>query len=148
MNGTLTRPGVWERWKEARQVALLATFEDSATGTRVKEFCQRLSRHLGPQCRLIEHVWLFSTFRLPELQEIAAEEASTSDLVVISAHPGPSLPDEVQTWVELWLRNKGDRVTTLLALLDPVPEEDHDPVQAYLQTVASRGNMAFLVEAE
>jgi hypothetical protein len=93
---------MWQRWREAKRLALLATFEDSATGMRVKEFCQDLSRSLGQECQIIEHVWLFSTLRLRELQEIAAEEASTSDLVIISVHQAKSLPDEVKSWIDLW----------------------------------------------
>ena len=147
MDTTLTQPQAWARWKEAKQVAVLATFEDSATGTRVKEFCQRLGRHLGRQCRLVEHVWLFSTFRLPELQQIAAEEAATSDVVVISVHQAQSLPDEVKGWIGLWLQRKGNRTAILLALLDPVYEGHPSPVQVYLQDIASQGHMQFLMES-
>ena len=86
MGPTVINPQVRQRWREAHRVALLAAFEDSATGNRVKEFCQDLSRDLGAECRVIEHVWLFNTFGLRELQEIAAEEASASDLVIISMH--------------------------------------------------------------
>ena len=97
MNTTVTDTQVWQRWKEAKRLVLLATFEDSVTGQRVKEVCQGLSRSLGQQCQIIEHVWLFSTLRLRELQEIAAEEASVSNLVIISVHQAEGLPDEVKT---------------------------------------------------
>ncbi len=127
MNATLTERQVWQQWKEAKRLALLATFEDSVTGRRVKEFCQDLSRHLGQQCQLIEHVWLFSTFRLRELREIAAEEASASDLIIISIHQAESLPDEVKNWIELWLGQKGARQAVLLALLDPDYEGEPGP---------------------
>ena len=49
MNTTVTDPHVWQRWKDAKRLVLLATFADSVTGTRVKEFCQGLSRDLGQQ---------------------------------------------------------------------------------------------------
>ena len=104
-------PQVWHRWKEAKRLAVLATFEDSVTGMRVKEFYQGLSRKLGQQCEIVEHVWLFSTFRLRELREIAAEEASEADLIIISVHQEEGLPDEVQGWIKLWLRRKGTRQT-------------------------------------
>jgi len=129
-------------------VALLAAFEDSITGTRVKGFCQGLSRGLGADCRIVEHVWLFSTFRLRELQEIAAEEASASDLVIISGQQSQSLPDEVKSWIDLWLRPMVRHPAVLLALLDPDEEGAPDGVQAYLQEVASRGGMEFLVESQ
>ena len=137
----------WPRWKEAKQLALLATFEDSETGTRVKEFCQSLSRRLGEQCQLIEHVWLFSTLRLRELQEIAAEEAAAADLVIISAHRGDGLPDEVKGWIDLWLPQKGARNTVLLALLDPTYEGSRDSLESYLQEVAAKGGMEFLADS-
>jgi hypothetical protein len=128
-------------------LVLLATFEDSVTGQRVKEVCQGLSRSLGQQCQIIEHVWLFSTLRLRELQEIAAEEASVSDLVIISVHQAEGLPDEVKSWIDLWLSHKGARHAVLLALLDPAYEEVPGPTQAYLQDAARRGGMEFLVES-
>ena len=147
MNTTVTDSQVWQRWKEAKRLVLLATFEDSITGQRVKEVCQGLSRSLGQQCQIIEHVWLFSTLRLRELQEIAAEEASTSDLVIISVHQAEGLPDEVKSWIDLWLSHKGARHAVLLALLDPAYEEVPGPTQAYLQDAARRGGMEFLVES-
>ena len=147
MNTTVTDPQVWQRWKETKRLVLLAAFEDSVTGMRVKEFCQGLSRNLGQQCQIIEHVWLFSTFRLRELQEIAAEEASAADLVIISVHQAEGLPDEVKSWIELWLSHKGARHAILLALLDPGYEEVPRPTQAYLQDVARRGDMEFLIES-
>ena len=138
-------PQVWQRWKEAKRLALLAIFEDSVTGMRVKEFCQGLSRNLGEQCQIVEHVWLFNTLRLRELQEIAAEEASASDLVVISVHQTEGLPDDVKNWIDLWLRQKGSRHAVLLALLDPPYEGASGPTEAYLEEVATRGGMEFLV---
>ncbi|MGO8926697.1 MAG: hypothetical protein ACLQU3_07405 [Limisphaerales bacterium] len=140
-------PQVWQRWKEAKRLALLATFEDSVTGTRVKEFCQGLARNLGQQCQIVEHVWLFGTLRLRELQEIAAEEASTSDLIIISVHQAEGLPDEVKSWIDLWLPQKGPRQAVLVALLDPPYEGASGSTEAYLQEIARRGGMEFLVES-
>ena len=147
MDTTVTDPQVWQRWRAAEQLAVLAAFEDSITGRRVKDFCQGLSRQVGQHCQIIEHVWLFSTFRLRELQEIAAEEASASDLIVISVHQAESLPDEVRSWIDLWLGQKGARQAVLLALLDPAYDGGPGPTQAYLRDVARRGGMDFLVES-
>jgi len=147
MNPTVTDPQVWQRWKTAKRLVLLAIFEDSVTGLRVKEFCQGLSRNLGQQCQIIEHVWLFSTFRLRELQEIAAEEASASDLVIISVHQAEGLPDEVKSWIDLWLGQQGAHQAVLLALLEPGYEGASGSTEAYLREIARRGGMEFLVEA-
>ena len=146
MDTLTSSPPVWQRWREARQLALLATFEDSATCTRIKEFRQELSRHLGQQCRIIEHVWLFNMLRLRELREIAAEEASEADLIIISAHDAEDLPEGVKSWIDLWLRQKGARKPVLLALLDPDQEGTPRAVEAYLQETARQGGMELLVE--
>jgi len=140
-------PQVWRRWKEAKRLDVLATFEDSVTGMRVKEFCQGLSRKLGQQCAIVEHVWLFGTFRLRELREIAAEEASEADVIVISAHQEEGLPDEVQDWIKLWLGRKGTRQIVVVALLDPTYQGASGATEAYLEEVARRGGMELVVES-
>ena len=146
MSSTVIKPQVWQRWRQAHRLAFLATFEDSITGARVKEFRQSLCRNLGQGCRVIEHVWLFNTFRLKELQEIAAEEAAASDLIIISAHRTEALPEEVKKWIDLWVRPIAQHPAVLVALLDPVEEGAANPLQVYLQDVASRGHMEFLTE--
>ena len=148
MYATVTSPQVCQRWRQSDRMALLATFEDSTGGTRVKEFCQALSRDLGSHCRIVEHVWLFRTFRLRELQEIAAEEASASDLVIISADREGDLPEEVKIWIDLWLQQEVRRPAMLLALLDPDYEGASTLVPNYLREVAKRGSMEFLVVSE
>jgi hypothetical protein len=147
MHATVLAPQVWQRWREARQLALLATFEDSSTGTRVKEFCRDLSRQLGQDCRIIEHVWLFNMFRLRELREIAAEEAAAADLIVISMHDAERLPDDVQAWVDLWLRHKGERKPVLMALLEPAKEGARRTLQTCLQEAAREGGIDLLVQS-
>jgi hypothetical protein len=147
MEPAVIKPQVWQRWRAAQRLALLATFEDSITGTRVKAFCQGLIRDLGADCRIVEHVWLFNTFRLRELREIAAEEASASDLIIISAHGSDHLPDEVEVWINLWVRQIVRHPAVLLALLDAVEEDASNPLQVHLQEIAARGGMEFLVEA-
>jgi hypothetical protein len=148
MDMIIAKPRLWGRWREAEQLTLLAAFEDSATCTRVKEFCQGLSRDLGGRCKIIQHVWVFSTLRMRELQEIAAEEAAVADLVIISAHQAESLPDEVKRWIDRWLQHKGTRKAVLLALLDRVYDGTPSPIRTYLQEVARRGDMEFLVESD
>ena len=145
MSPTVIKPQVWQHWREAHRMALLAAFEDSTTGTRVREFCKGLARDLGSDCRITEHVWLFNTLRLRELQEIAAEEASASDLIIISIHQSGTVPDEVKAWIDLWQQHGNRHQAILLALLDPSYEGASSAVESYLQKVASRGGMEFLV---
>lgn len=147
MQTTVSDPRVWGRWREAKRLGVLATFEDSVTGTRIKEFCQDLSRRLGQHCQIVEHVWLFSMFRLRELQEIAAEEAAAADLIVMAVHDAESLPDEVKTWMDLWLRPETTRKAVLVVLLDSAPGGAPRPIEEYLEDRARQGGLEFLAES-
>ena len=138
---------VWHRWKTAQRLALLVAFEDSVAGMRVKEFCRDLTRCVGRQCQIVEHVWLFSTLRQRELQEIAADEVLEADLIIISVPRAEELPGGVKRWIDLWLRRKGSRPGVLVALLDPPYDGAPFSTEAYLQLVAKRGRMEFLVES-
>jgi hypothetical protein len=146
MNLPIANLTIWEQWKETGHLALMATFEDSETCTRVKEFCQELSRSLGERCKIVQHVWPFSTFRMAELQAIAAEEAALSDLVVIAARHAEGLPEEVKSWLEKWLRQKGTRSGVLVALLERTYDGAPNPIRGYLQQIAKRGSVEFLVD--
>jgi hypothetical protein len=146
MHVPISNVRAWERWKQTGQLALTATFEDSETCTRAKDFCRELSRSLGERCAIIQHVWPFSTFRMKELQDIAAEEAALSDLVIIAARTVEGLQDEVKSWVEKWLSRKGDRNVVLVALLERTYEGTPNVTWTYLQGVAKKGGMELLVE--
>lgn len=136
---------VLQRWRQSPRMTLLAAFEDSSGGTRVRDFCQMLIRDLGSQCSVIEHVWLFSTLRMRELRQIAAEEAASADLIIVSAERSDDLPKEVKDWIELLLHHNLRRPTVLVALMDPDYEGASTAVQSYLQDAARRGGMEFLV---
>jgi hypothetical protein len=145
---TSAHPRLSQRWKEAENLAVLAMFEDSATCHRVKEFCRDLTRDLGGHCKITQHLWVASTLRWRELQEIAAEEACASDLIVISAHQAESVPAEVRSWFDLWVHQKRSRRAVLLALLDGSFEGAPGSTRAYLQEVARRGDLELVVESE
>ena len=82
------------------------------------------------------------------MQEIAAEEASASDLVIISVHQAEGLPDEVKSWIDLWLKQRSSRSAVLLALFDPPYLGTSSSIQACLREVAKRGKMEFLARSE
>jgi hypothetical protein len=147
MHSTVIEAQLWQRWKGAQQLVVLVAFEDSSTGARVKEFRQDLPRRVGNQCRIIDHVWLFSMFRLRELREIAAEEAATADLVVLAMHNAEQLSEEVKSWLALWLPHQGPRKPLLVALLDPPREGVVRTIETCLRELAQAGGNEILVES-
>jgi hypothetical protein len=144
----MTKLRVSERGNKSHRLTAVAAYEDSCTDTRVSEFCRSLSRHLGPRCEVVKQMWMLSELRVPRLRAIAATEAATADLVIIAVHHSESLPVELQSWIDLWVSKKGRQPELLLALFDPVYSGVSASLRAYLEGVARRGNMEFLVQAE
>ena len=148
MNRILTKIQANRNGKDSKPVRVLAAYEDSSTGGRAEEFCKDLSRNHVPKADLTKEMWLFNELRLPQLRTIAAREAANADLIIISVHHAASLPEEVKSWIDLWLARKPQRPPLLLALFDPVYQGDSSSMQTYLKDVARRGKMEFLVQTE
>ena len=93
-------------------------------------------------------MWLLTELRTSQRKTIAAGEAAAADLVIVSVHHAETLPTEVKSWIELWLKQRGRRPAVLLALFDPPYLGTSSSIQAYLREVARRGNMEFLARSE
>ncbi len=134
--------------KKVQRLTAVAAYEDVSTETRVNEFCQGLTRQLGPTCEFTKQMWLLGELRVPQLRTIAAQEAASADVIIVSVHHADRLPAEVQSWIETWLEQKKRRATVLLALFDPPHYGISTAMRAYLKEVAQRCRMEFLVQAE
>jgi len=109
MDATLTNLQVWPAWQKLNRIVVSAVHEDFATGVRADDFCQTLSKCLGRDCEIAKELWLLTELRTPKLRAVAAGEAAAADLVIISVHHSESLPSEVKSWIDLWLKQKGTR---------------------------------------
>ena len=148
MDTTLSRLRVWPLWQKAKRFAVSAVHEDSATGARAEEFCQTLARCLGRTAEIRKEMWLLTELRTSQLRAIAAGEAAAADLVIVSVHHSETLPNEVKSWIDLWLKQRGSRPAVLLALFDPLYLGTSSTMQAYLREVARRGKMEFLARSD
>ena len=75
-------------------------------------------------------------------------QPALAHLIIISVHHAETLPDGVKTWIDLWLGQRNNHNIVLLALFDPVYQGSSSSMKAYLQEVAKRGDMEFLVKSE
>jgi hypothetical protein len=126
-------------------------YEETSTAERAKEMCDHLActlkGHYGSGLRL----WKFDLLRIPELRDVAATDAAGADMILIATHGDGELPTEVKAWIDGWLvekRKMYERQSTLAALFDALPKTVGIPALAqfaYLQRVARKGNMDFLV---
>jgi hypothetical protein len=148
METALSRLRVWPVWQKSKRLAVSAVHEDSATGARAEEFCAALFTCLGRQCEFTKEMWLLTELRTAQLRAIAAKEAASADLVIVSVHHAEALPDEVQSWIDLWLKQRRNRSAVLLALFDPLHLGTSSSMQAFLGDVARRGNMEFMARSE
>ena len=125
---------------------VVAVYEDFATCARVNESCRSLARDLDHDCELIKQAWLVNLLRLPQLRAIAAQEAASAELIIVSLHEAESPPDEVKGWIDLWLQEAPPRPSVLLVLADVVYHEEDRALPTYLEGVAKRGNMELVVQ--
>jgi hypothetical protein len=139
---------VWPIWKELKHFAVSAACEDSSTNTRTDEFCRGLSRDLGQNCNVVKVVWLFNELGMPQLRAIGAGDAALAHLIIISVHHAETMPESVKSWLDLWLGQRHNRSSVLLALFDPVYRGVPSSIKGYLQEVAKKRGMEFLVKSE
>ena len=134
-----------------RALNAVMAYEETSTAERAKDTWDHLmctlKGHYGPGLRL----WKFDLLRIPELRGDAARDAAGADMVLIATRGAGELPTEVKAWIDGWLAQKrkmDDNQSTLAALFDALPNTVGIPALAqfaYLQRVARRGNMDFLV---
>ncbi len=148
MDTTLTKLQVWPTWQKMKRIVVSAVHEDFATGARADDFCQTLSKCLGGNCEIAKELWLLTELRTPKLRSVAAGEAAAADLIIISVHHAETLPSEIKTWIDLWVKQKRTRPTLLLALFDPIYLGSSGSIQVSLREVARKGNMEFLARSE
>jgi len=139
---------VWPLWRKSKRLVVSAVHEDTATGARTEEFCRTLAQCLSPNCVLAKELWPLTELRTTQLRAIAAKEAAAADLVIVSVHHSEALPSEVKSWIDLWLKQRSSRPAVLLALFDPPYLGTSSSIHAYLEDVASKGNMEFQTRSE
>lgn len=125
---------------------VVIAYEDYPTGARAKTTYDYLLRAFGRDCEFDHTMWRFDALRIPELRQIAANEAAQADMIILGAWSRSPLPVEVKTWTEQWLQQKSPRLSTLTVLI-----ENHTGGSAktaasildYWRDVSHRGRMDF-----
>jgi len=127
---------------------VLIAYEDFETGKHAKKTYDFVVQNLGPDCRFTNQMWKFDVLTLPKLCDIAVEDATAADIIMISSNGG-ELPEGVKAWIEAWLPFEPGPLA-LVALSPRADQEDHraDSAQHYLARIARRGNMEFFAQPE
>jgi hypothetical protein len=92
-------------------------------------------------------MWKFDVLSIPKLREMAAKDASTADIVIISCRDR-ELPDYVHNWIESWLAEE-HRPLALVALIDRVERAERSGgLRTYLAQLAKLAKMEFFAQPE
>jgi hypothetical protein len=126
-------------------LSIVVAYEDYLTGNRALRTCDRLIKQFRRNTHCTSTSWKFDLLRLPKLKEMAAEEATLADMIIVSAHAASEVPSELKEWMELWLEKKNASDSALVALLHfpkgRMPETS--PFQAFLRAAARRAKLDF-----
>ena len=117
-------------------------YEDFETGKMAKKTCDFLSAQLGEECKVNIQMWKFDVLAITKLRELAAADAAAADMIIVASHGMDELPNEVKSWIELWLSERYHPLA-IVALCDSVPEGVVNPVETYLAAVARRAGIQF-----
>lgn len=126
---------------------VLMVYEDFETGKRAKETYDFLVSHLDCTCEFMSRVWKFEVLGIPELVELAIEDAVAADLVIISSHGGKALPPQVADWMDRWMAVGTHNTMALVALFECSPEEASG-VREQLREAANRKGIKFFSQTE
>src|ERR1051326_1199971 len=127
---------------------VVIAYEDFDTGKLAKRTYDFLTEALGPDCSFTNQMWKFDVLLLPKLREIAIEDASGADIIIISSR-GRELPTHVTQWIDGW-KATAHNPLALVALFDPHQEArgEVNAARSYLAEVARNRNMEFFAQTD
>lgn len=128
---------------------VVIVYEDFETGKQAKRTFDFLAEQLKGDCAFMNQMWKFDVLNIPKLREMAAKDAATADIVIISCRGSSELAPEVKAWIELWLAENNQAIA-LVALVDKSTASPMESValRRYLAEVALRGNMEFFAQPD
>ncbi len=126
---------------------VLVAYEDMFTHNRVREVCDRLLDQFWGEVEFDFNWWSFKNLQPEHSRELAIAAALEANLIIISAHAGPALPEHVQRWTEAWVTARPSDEGALAGLIGLPNEHGAVPIVTYLQHAAERAQMDFLPNA-
>lgn len=128
---------------------VLVIYEDFAAGKHAKETCDFLASRLGREFELKNLMWKFEVLGHPKLKEMAANDALEADLIIVSTHGIGELPEEVQSWLDLWVEQPGNAMALVMLVDRPKNVlDDHAFIHSSLQAAADKAGMEFFAQPD
>src|SRR5579859_2954435 len=128
---------------------VLVIYEDFAAGKHAKETYDFLANRLGREFEFKNLMWKFDVLGHPKMKEMAAHDALEADLIIVSTHGIGELPEEVKSWMDLWVEQPGN--TMALVMLVDRPKsmlDDHEFIRSSLQAAADQAGIEFFAQPD
>lgn len=91
-------------------------YEDFTSGTRARNFAERLAQQLDGHGQLSESIWRSELLECPPLAEAAARDAAQCNYLIVALRGDRVLPFATRQWVEEQLDDAAMRGAALIVL--------------------------------
>lgn len=132
-------------WEPKYPFDLVLAYEDVATRNAAMQLHRQLARQLQTDFDLQAAWWKLAHLAGPDLREQATDDVTQADMVILSVHAAPDLPELAASWIEEWAVRPDHHKCALVALLlDAENRQDETrPLLARLRQVARQARMDF-----
>jgi hypothetical protein len=125
---------------------VLVVYEDAITRAEAVRFCDSLVQKFWAQ-NDFEIEWCpFVELQSQPYATQRAEAAATANLLAFALHPETALPWDLHSWVESWLKLRGEREGAVFGLLDNSLSGEPSGLYCFLRQTAHRAGMDYLTQ--
>jgi hypothetical protein len=132
------------------QLNVFVAYEDFPTGNHALRMFERLFPGSGESSHFsAKNVWKFDLLQIAKFRDMAAAEAASADMIILSTHGIGGLPPAIKRWMELWVQKRQGVAGALVVLLDSTRAQRGVSglhTEAYLEACAFRAGMDFFME--
>jgi len=134
---------------------IVILYQNLTGGIRAREMAERLGSQANSQAELNVMLWKFDVLEYPSMQELAAQDAASADMLIVAADLEKLPPVSVRDWLEhvLPVARGKDTNCALVAMLRPGEEgritwSSQNEVRDYFQQVAVKLAMDFFCKID
>ncbi len=132
-------------WEPKMPFDLVVAYEDRATRNRALHLYDHLAQQLLDDYDFKCAWWKFDHLSDPSLRDHSIDDAAQANMVIVSLHARPEIPEEHKRWVESWLALREQRKCALVAMVGDGEQAsvDSSSLISWLRNAARLGHMDF-----
>jgi len=126
--------------------SVLILYENDAARQEAVQFCDRLVQRFWARHEFDFSWWPILQLKEPGSGPEAGAKACQADMILFASHSDGDIPPWVESWMEDWLGQRGDREGALIALTDPGLKRAKASSEkfVFLRNLAHRAGMDYL----